>query len=127
MREYLPIIFFMFLGALIGAGSILAGLLVGFCSPNSLRKLMAYECGAVSFGSARIQFKVGYYLFALLFLVFDIESLFLFPCMKIFRATAEGRVPEVAYGVLLIELGVFIAILLVGLVYAWRKGALKWE
>jgi hypothetical protein len=62
----------MFLGALIGAGSILAGLLVGFRSPNSLRKLMAY-------------------------------------------------------GVLLLELGIFIAILLVGLIYAWRKGALKWE
>ena len=117
----------MFLGALIGAGSIFAGLLVGFRSRDSVRKLMAYECGAVSFGNARIQFKVGYYLFALLFLVFDIESLFLFPCMRIFRASAEGGIPAVAYTVLLLELGVFIAILFVGLLYAWRKGALKWE
>ena len=127
MREYLPIAFFMFLGALIGGGSIFVGLLVGFRSRDSVRKLMAYECGSVSFGNARIQFKVGYYLFALLFLVFDIESLFLFPCMRIFRESAQGSIPAVAYTVLLVELGLFMAILLVGLLYAWRKGALKWE
>lgn len=127
MIEYLPLVFYVFLGAAIGGGSILLGLLVGFRSPETKMKRRAYECGADTFGTARIQFKIGYYLFALLFLVFDIESLFLFPCMKIFQSVAHGNIPRIDFTLLLVELSVFIVVLFLGLVYAWRKGALRWE
>ncbi len=127
MTEYLPLSFYIFLGAAIGGGSILLGLFIGFRSPETPKKHMAYECGAESIGTARIQFKVGYYLFALLFLIFDIESLFLFPCMRIFQSVARGELARVSYEAMLLELGAFIFILFMGLVYAWRKGVLKWE
>jgi len=70
---------------------------------------------------------VGYYLFALLFLIFDVESLFLFPCVKIFKAVSEGKVMGISSGVLLIEIFVFVAILVFGLVYAWKKKVLEWD
>ncbi len=127
MTEYLPLSFYMFLGAAIGGGSILLGLFIGYRSPETSKKRVPYECGAEAIGSARIQFKVGYYLFALLFLVFDIESLFLFPCMRIFQEVAHGAISHISYEAMLLELGVFILVLFMGLIYAWRKGALRWE
>jgi NADH-quinone oxidoreductase subunit A len=76
-----------------------------------------YECGLETIGDSWIQFRVQYYLYALLFVVFDVETVFLFPW-------------AVSYGVLgwfaLIETFIFVAILLLGLAYAWRKGALEW-
>lgn len=76
-----------------------------------------YECGEKPIGSAQIQFNVGYYLIALLFVVFDVEAAFLYPWAVAFR--------EVGWMGLL-EVGIFIAILIVGLVYAWKKGVLEW-
>jgi NADH-quinone oxidoreductase subunit A len=77
-------------------------------------------------GNARIQFKVGYYLFALLFLVFDIEALFLFPVLANFREIMSGNTP-LSPVVVIVDLVIFIAILVSGLAYAWKKGILKWE
>ena len=77
-------------------------------------------------GNARIQFKVGYYLFALLFLVFDIEALFLFPVMMNFKEIMAGHT-ALPPSVVVIDLIIFIAILVSGLAYAWKKGILKWE
>ena len=80
-------------------------------------KNSTYECGEETIGSAWVQFNVGYYLFGLIFLVFDIEAAFLFPWAVVIREV----------GVLgLIEIILFIFVLLVGLAYAWRKGALEW-
>ena len=127
MKEYAPLILFLVLGPVIAGSAILAGKLLGFRSPDSDRKRSAYECGVEPFGNARIQFKAGYYLFALLFLVFDIEALFLFPCLKILRGVVTGETPNVPSGLIFIELGLFIVILFIGWAYAWRKGALEWE
>jgi NADH-quinone oxidoreductase subunit A len=85
-----------------------------------------YECGMETIGNARIQFKVGYYLFALLFLVFDIEALFLFPVMMNFKEIMAGHT-ALSPVIVLIDLAIFIAILVSGLAYAWKKGILKWE
>ena len=86
--------------------------------PNpSAVKNAAYECGEETIGPSWIHFNVGYYLFALLFLVFDVEAAFLFPWAVVFREV----------GIIgLIEVTIFISVLLVGLAYAWKKGVLEW-
>lgn len=127
MSAYIPLAVFIFCGGLIGTLAIVVAKMVSFGSPDGGKKNTPYECGAEIYGNARIQFKVGYYRYALLFLLFDIESIFLFPCLKIYRAVVDGTVPEISYGLLIIELSVFVFILLLGLVYAWRKGALTWD
>jgi NADH-quinone oxidoreductase subunit A len=127
MSNYEPLIPYLFLGPLLGGGAILIGKMLGFWSPESDNKRAAYECGMEPFGNARIQFKAGYYLFALLFLVFDIETVFLFPCVTIFRKAVDGAFHQLTGTALFIELTVFVLILLAGLAYAWRKGALKWD
>lgn len=85
--------------------------------PNRLKN-STYECGVETYGDSWTQFKAQYYLFALIFVVFDIEAVFLFPW-----AVAYRQLPLFA----LVEAVIFIAILFVGLIYAWRTGALKWQ
>ena len=81
-------------------------------------KRQAYECGMETEGDAWVQFRVQYYLFAILFVVFDVEALFLFPWTIIFKeAGLQG----------LAAMALFIAILVLGLIYAWQEGALEWE
>lgn len=127
MSHYVIIGFSLFLGTLFVGGAILLSKLLAFHTPGGDRKVQPYECSEDPIGGARIQFKVGYYIFALLFLVFDIESLFLFPCMKIFRSVVEGDIASIGSVTLFVELGVFIFILFFGLVYCWKKGVLVWE
>ncbi|CDD83923.1 MULTISPECIES: NADH-quinone oxidoreductase subunit A [Bacteroidaceae] len=102
--------------ALVAAGMIVAKLI----SPRSFnaQKGEAYECGLPTRGRSQMQFKVGYYLFAILFLMFDIETVFLFPW-----AVVVGEVG--IYG--LVSVIFFLVVLILGLAYAWKKGALKWE
>jgi NADH-quinone oxidoreductase subunit A len=127
MESYILIGFTAFLGAIFAGGAILLAKLLSYRSPDSLHKRQAYECSETPIGDARIRFKVAFYIFALLFLLFDIESLFLFPCMKIFRAAVGCMAGGVTINLLYIELFFFMFILFVGLLYAWRKGVLVWE
>ena len=127
MREYLPLLPYVLLGPLVAGAAILIGRMISIRSPDSDLKRAAYECGMEPFGDARIQFKAGYYLFALLFLVFDIETVFLFPCVTLFRKAVDGGLERISGAAIYMELGIFVLILLSGLVYAWRKGGLKWE
>jgi NADH-quinone oxidoreductase subunit A len=80
-------------------------------------KLSIYECGLETIGETWVQFKVQYYIYALIFVLFDVETVFLYPW-----AVAYNQLPLFA----LFEMFVFLLILAVGLVYAWRKGALEW-
>ena len=112
--------FFVLLFAALSAGFVLAGL--GFSrlvAPHhpGLIKDMAYECGEQPIGQAWVQYNVGYYLFGLLFLVFDVEAAFLYPWAVIVREVGVAG---------LIEVGIFLIVLIAGLVYAWKKGALEW-
>lgn len=86
-------------------------------APTALKEV-AYESGMTPFGDAKVQFDVKFYMYALLFIVFDIETIFLFPW-----AVALDQL--MLFG--LIEMFIFIAILLLGLVYAWKKDALRWQ
>ena len=126
MSEYIILSIFLFLGAFIAAAATIIGLLLGYRTKNTKNKMAPYECGMQTIGNARIQFKVGYYLFALLFLVFDIEALFLYPVLMNFREIMAGNTP-LAPAVVIIDLVIFMAILVSGLAYAWKKGILKWE
>ncbi len=108
-------------GTLTGIGLVFAALLIAkLISPRSfsVKKAEPYECGMPTRGDSMIQFKVGYYIFAILFLIFDVETVFLYPWSVVMR----GLGPQ---GLLCI--GIFMFILIMGLAYAWRKGALKWK
>lgn len=98
------------------AGSVIA-LLLAPRSKNS-QKGDPYECGVMSRGTTWMPFKVGYYLFAILFLMFDVETVYLFPWAVVTRTLGVGGLAVV---------GVFLVILALGLAYAWKKGALEWK
>lgn len=98
--------------------------LFGYHSPNKL-KTQPYECGMAPLQEAHVQFDVRYYLYALLFIIFDIEVIFIIPW-----ALATDHVTRFIRGgqwLGAIEIAVFLAILAAGLIYAWKKGALEWE
>ena len=107
--------------ALTGFGLVALALwLARLISPRSFnpQKGEAYECGIPTRGESMSQFKVGYYLYAILFLMFDVETVFLFPwAVRMRELGAEG----------ILSIAVFFGILVLGLVYAWRKGALEWK
>ncbi len=86
-------------------------------SKPSPEKLAPYECGEVPIGEPWVQFHIRYYVFALLFVIFDIETVFLYPWALVFKKLGLFA---------LVEMFVFLAILAAGLIYAWRKGALRW-
>ena len=115
--NYLPILFFIFIAIGFGAISLLAGWFVRPSRPYRA-KLAPYESGSPLFSDARVQFPMRYYIIAMLFVIFDIEVIFIIPWAVRFQSL----------GLLgLVEMLVFIAILLVGLWYAWKKGALEWD
>jgi NADH-quinone oxidoreductase subunit A len=116
-QHFLPVVVFLLLGTAVGVGMLVFSRLVSPRRPYP-EKLMTYESGITPFMDARQKFSIRYYLIAMLFLIFDIEAVFLYPW-----AVAYDRIG--LYG--LLEMVIFIIILLVGYIYAWRKGALEWE
>ncbi len=116
MNEWLLVGFFFLVGMIIPIGAIGAAAVLRPRKPNPLKQA-TYECGIETVGESWIQFKVQYYIFALVFLVFDVETVFLFPW-----AVKLGQLGLFA----VLEGIVFITILIVGLVYTWRKGMLEW-
>ena len=124
VQQYLPILVLVALSSGIALALIFASRLLGPFRP-SRKKLAPYESGMTPIGPAVRRLPVKFYLIAVLFILFDIEVIFFLPWAVVFRpwiAISKQR------GVfLLIEMAVFIVILLVGYVYAWKKGALEWE
>lgn len=115
--EYLPILVFFGLAAVVSAVCIGLSFVVAKQNPDS-EKLSAYECGFEAFGDARSKFDVRFYLVAILFIIFDLEVAFLFPW-----AVALKQIGTFGFWSMMSFLGV----LTVGFVYEWRKGALDWE
>jgi NADH-quinone oxidoreductase subunit A len=88
-------------------------------------KLTTYECGVESVGTGWSQMNIRYYVFAFLFVIFDVEAIFLFPWAVIFGSLDATTQPSAMFA--LVAMFLFVATLLEGLVYAWKKGVLKWE
>ncbi len=117
LSEYLPILVFLIVGLLIGAVAIVFGFILGRHRPD-MEKNSPYECGFEAFEDARMKFDVRYYLVAILFILFDLEIAFLFPW-----AVALREVGVTGF----VAMMIFLAILVVGFIYEWKKGALEWE
>ena len=117
INDYGIVGLFLLLGILFVGSAFVISWLIRPCDPNPA-KTATYECGEIVKGCSRVQFNVSYYLVALLFVIFDIEVLFLVPWATVFREL--GVVPY-------IEMMVFIVILVFGLIYAWKKGVFEWQ
>ncbi|AEV27385.1 MULTISPECIES: NADH-quinone oxidoreductase subunit A [Azospira] len=123
LENYFPILLFILVGIAIGVLPIVLGWLIAPNRPDA-EKLSPYECGFEAFEDARMKFDVRYYLIAILFILFDLEIAFLFPWATIFKEIVNTEAVK-WFG--FAEMMVFIAILVVGYIYAWVKGALEWE
>jgi NADH-quinone oxidoreductase subunit A len=121
LENYFPVLMFIVVGLLVGLVTVSIGAavsrLVGVHRPDA-EKLSPYECGFEAFEDARMKFDVRYYLVAILFILFDLEIAFLFPWAVVLREIG-------IFGFMAMVL--FLAILVVGFLYEWRKGALEWE
>lgn len=123
MEAYFPILMFVLVGVAVGVLPVAMGFLLGPRKPDA-EKLSPYECGFEAFEDARMKFDVRYYLIAILFILFDLEVAFLVPWATIFKDIVATDAIKV-FG--FVEMLIFVAILAVGYVYAWAKGALEWE
>lgn len=115
--NYLPILIYMLIAVGLVGMIVLLSELLGK-KTHSVQKDIPYECGMDPIGDARSRFNVRFYIIAMFFIVFDIEAIFLYPWAVVFK-------PLGWFG--LVEMGLFIVILAVGLAYVWGKGALEWE
>ena len=115
--DYLPLVVFIGLSLVIGLGLLVAPFIVAYKNPDP-EKLSAYECGFDAFDDARMKFDVRFYLVSLLFIIFDLEVAFLFPWAVAFKEVG-------LFGFWSMML--FLAVLTIGFIYEWKKGALEWD
>ena len=118
LPDYVYILFFFVVGIMFVGSAFVVSWVIRPKVPANTVKNAPYECGEIIRGTARIQFNVRYYLFALIFVIFDVEVLFVIPWAVVFK-----QLGMIAY----IEMLIFILILTLGLAYAWKKGALEWQ
>jgi len=117
LQEYLPLMIFMGISLAIGILLLVAPFVVAYRQPDP-EKLSAYECGFNAFDDARMKFDVRFYLVAIIFIIFDLEVAFLFPW-----AITFGQLGVLGFWSMM----VFLAVLTVGFIYEWKKGALEWD
>lgn len=117
LENYLPILIFLGFNIVVAVALLTAGSFLGPRKPNK-EKLSAFECGFKAFEDARLPFDVKFYLVAILFIIFDLETAFLFPwAVSMHKLGWFG----------IITVGIFVGLLVVGFIYEWKKGALEWE
>ena len=117
LAEYLPILMFISVSAILAVAMVVGSLVVARQSPDS-EKLSSYECGFEPFEDSRDRFDVRFYLVAILFVIFDLEIAFLFPW-----AISLGNIGILGFWSMMI----FLSVLAVGFIYEWKKGALDWD
>ena len=118
--EYIPVFILLLIGIVLGSVIMVVSYLLGPKIANR-RKNTPFECGVPPAGDARHRISVRFYLIAILFLLFDVEALFFFPWAVVYKKYLSIN------SFILIEMAAFVAILLIGYFYVWRKGALEWE
>ena len=117
LEQYFPILLFILFGLAVGVVLLTVGSALSPDRPDP-QKLSPYECGFEAFEDARMKFDVRYYLVAILFILFDLEIAFLFPWAVV--------LPEIGFFGF-VAMMIFLAVLVVGFIYEWKKGALEWE
>ena len=117
LKDYLPLVIFMAIAGAIALALMASAIMIAIRRPDP-EKLSAYECGFKAFDDARMKFDVRFYLVSILFIIFDLEVAFLFPW-----AVSLGDIGVFGFWSML----VFLAVLTVGFIYEWKKGALEWE
>ena len=117
LTDYFSILVFLFISLFLSIGFILINFITSPKNPDP-EKLSAYECGFEAFGDSRMEFDVRFYLVAILFIIFDLEIAFLFPW-----AISLGNIGLLGFWSMMF----FLAILTIGFIYEWKKGALEWE
>lgn len=115
--NYIPIFILFIIATLFAVGTVIASALIGKSKPTP-EKLSPYECGVEPVGTARERFPIKFYVIAMVFIIFDIELVFLYPWAVVFRSLKM-------FG--FIEMAIFIIILLFCYVYVWKRGGLEWE
>ncbi|HYJ47621.1 MAG TPA: NADH-quinone oxidoreductase subunit A [Pyrinomonadaceae bacterium] len=121
LRDYLPILLMFVVAGGFAVGNVLLSQFVGQ-RKQTRTKLMPYECGKDPVGSARERFSVKFYLIAMIFILFDIEVIFLIPWAVVFKKFSQGGYGSLVY----VEMMLFVALLLVGYIYVVKKGAFDW-
>lgn len=117
LEDYFPVLLFILVGIAVGVMPQVLGRVLGPHRPDE-QKLSPYECGFEAFGDARMKFNIRYYLVAILFIVFDLEVVFLFPWAASMRETGLVGFWAVMF---------FFFLLTVGFIYEWKKGAMEWD
>ena len=117
LTEYLAILIYMGIAIVFALFAIAASALLGQRKPSAIKQA-PYECGMTSFGSSFRRIPIKYYIIAMLFLLFDIEVVFLYPWAVVFK---EFKVFA------FVSMAIFIGILIIAYIYIWKKGALEWE
>jgi NADH-quinone oxidoreductase subunit A len=117
LSNYVPIVVFVGVAFAIGVALLVSPFLIAYQQPDT-EKLSAYECGFNAFDDARMKFDVRFYLVSILFIIFDLEVAFLFPW-----AVSFGKLGWYGFWSMM----VFLAVLTIGFVYEWKKGALEWD
>jgi NADH-quinone oxidoreductase subunit A len=117
LQDYLPLMVFIGIALVIGLALLIAPFIVAYKQPDP-EKLSAYECGFNAFDDARMRFDVRFYLVAILFIIFDLEVSFLFPW-----AVAFKQLGLLGFWSMM----AFLAVLTIGFIYEWKKGALEWD
>jgi NADH-quinone oxidoreductase subunit A len=115
--EYLPILIFILIAMAFGLGALLIGIIFRLKKPYR-EKLMPYESGVTPVGEPRYRFSIRFYILAMLFVLFDVEAIFIYPWAVVF-----DKIGIYAF----IEMVIFIVILLIGYIYAWEKEAFQWD
>lgn len=122
-KDFYSVAIFIIVGVAFTVISLLMAWLIRPHRPSKVKQ-STYECGAEPIGPAWVQFRVGYYLYALIFLIFDVESIFIFP----WAASMLGYSRNTGLAVLaFVDMIIFVGLLAVGLAYAWKKGVLQWK
>lgn len=121
VSSYIPLLVMIIASSLLAGGMVIGSFFLGPKKPTSYKEI-SYECGMTPVGSARERFPIKFYLVAMLFIVFDIETIFLYPWAVTFRG-----LPHADKVFSFVEMGVFVAVLFVGYFYILGKGALDWD
>ena len=122
MSPYVPLLMLFAIGAGLGGVFVVVSYFIGL-KRSTKEKNIPYECGLDPVGGARQRFSVKFYLVAMLFILFDIEVIFLYPWAKIFRDFKAIHLG----GLLFFEMAAFLGVLVLGLAYVWKRGALEWD